>query len=138
MTWVLIMLSLSVLQSVYSTPLQNTGKRRVINGLDIETIKEGDKVSYPKHGQKVTCHYVLTLANGTEIDSSRDKGKPFSFNIGLGEVIAGWDEGVMEMSLGEEARLTISPSLGYGVGGVPGHVPPNAVLLFDVELLRIE
>ena len=138
MTWVFIMLSLSVLQSVYSLPRQNTRKRTVINGLDIETIKEGDRVTYPKHGQKVTCHYVLTLADGTKIDSSRDRGKPFTFNIGLGEVIAGWDEGVVEMSLGERARLTISPTLGYGVGGVPGHVPPDAVLLFDVELIKIE
>merc|ERR1712080_326440 len=106
-------------------------------GVDIETMTPGDGSTFPKSGQKVTCHYVLTLQNGKKIDSSRDRGKPFEFNVGRGEVIAGWDNGLTKMSVGERAKLTISPDMGYGSKGVPGCIPPNAVLCFDVELLRV-
>merc|ERR1711982_22723 len=74
----------------------------------------GDGASFPKPGQKVECHYVLTLTNGTKVDSSRDRGQAFSFTLGRGEVIAGWDEGVAKMSKGQRAKLTISPDMGYG------------------------
>merc|ERR1719370_1201260 len=95
-------------------------------GVDIETLKPGDGASFPKPGNKVTCHYVLTLTNGTKVDSSRDRGQPFSFNLGRGEVIAGWDDGVAKMSKGQRAKLTISPDMGYGAQGVPGAIPPNS------------
>jgi len=104
-------------------------------GVETETIKEGDGSTFPKKGQKVKCHYVLTLENGKKIDSSRDRGSPFEFKIGCGEVIKGWDEGVGKMSLGQRAKLKISPDMGYGAKGVPGTIPPNATLYFDVELL---
>merc|ERR1711953_1661180 len=100
---------------------------RLAMGVDIETLKPGDGASFPKPGNKVICHYVLTLTNGTKVDSSRDRGQPFSFNLGRGEVIAGWDDGV--------AKLSISPDMGYGAQGVPGAIPPNSTLVFDVELL---
>ena len=77
-------------------------------GVDIEVMTPGNGSTFPKAGTKVTCHYVLTLTNGKKIDSSRDRGKPFEFNVGRGEVIAGWDEGLTKMSLGERAKLTIS------------------------------
>eukprot|EP00088_Acartia_fossae_P018587 TRINITY_DN2073_c0_g1_i10.p1 TRINITY_DN2073_c0_g1~~TRINITY_DN2073_c0_g1_i10.p1 ORF type:complete len:109 (+),score=33.27 TRINITY_DN2073_c0_g1_i10:43-369(+) len=104
-------------------------------GVEIETLKPGDGSTFPRAGQTVTCHYVLTLTNGKKIDSSRDRGKPFKFKIGRGEVIGGWDEGVAKMSVGQRAKLTISPDMGYGPQGVPGMIPPNSTLLFDVELL---
>merc|ERR1711973_145080 len=105
-------------------------------GIDTETITPGDGATFPKSGQRVTCHYVLTLADGKKIDSSRDRGQPFQFNIGKGEVIAGWDEGVAKMSKGQRAKLTISADTGYGAQGVPGVIPPNSTLVFDVELLN--
>merc|ERR1712077_75086 len=111
-------------------------------GVDIETLQAGDGASFPKAGQKVECHYVLTLTNGTKVDSSRDRGQPFSFTLGRGEVIAGWDEGVAKMSKGQRAKLTISPDMGYGAQGVPGCIPPNSTLtathalVFDVELIN--
>lgn len=84
-------------------------------------------------------HYRGTLAsNGKQFDSSYDRGKPFEFTIGIGQVIQGWDEGVMQMSLGEKATLKISSDYGYGAEGVgDGLIPPNSDLNFDVELLRI-
>jgi FK506-binding protein 1 len=105
--------------------------------VEIETLQEGDKTTFPKAGQKVTCHYVLTLTNGKKIDSSRDRGSPFEFNIGRGEVIQGWDEGLMKVSVGQRAKLTIPAEMGYGAKGVPGCIPPNSVLVFDVELLKV-
>merc|ERR1712183_857318 len=104
-------------------------------GVDIETLQPGDGASFPRPGNKVICHYVLTLTNWTKVDSSRDRGQPFSFNLGRGEVIAGWDDGVAKMSKGQRAKLTISPDMGYGAQGVPGAIPPNSTLVFDVELL---
>jgi len=106
--------------------------------VDIETISPGDGTTFPKAGQTVSCHYVLTLENGKKIDSSRDRGKPLDFKLGKGEVIKGWDQGVAKLSLGQRAKLTISPDLGYGPGGIPGTIPPNSTLIFDVELVKIK
>ncbi|KAF7634932.1 Peptidylprolyl isomerase [Meloidogyne graminicola] len=106
--------------------------------VQIDTLKDGDMSTFPKNGQKVSCHYVLTLQNGKEIDSSRSRGKPFEFTIGKGEVIKGWDEGVAKMSVGQRAKLTISPDLGYGEKGIPGTIPGNSTLIFDVELLAVK
>jgi FKBP-type peptidyl-prolyl cis-trans isomerase len=82
-------------------------------------------------------HYTGTLTNGTKFDSSVDRGKPFTFSIGIGQVIKGWDEGVIQMSLGEKAILEIIPEFGYGAMGSGGAIPPNADLIFEVELLAI-
>merc|ERR1712126_132020 len=110
----------------------------VVMGVDIETLEAGDGTTFPQPGQRVTCHYVLTLQDGKKIDSSRDRGQPFEFSIGKKEVIAGWDEGVAKMCRGQRAKLTISADIGYGAQGVPGCIPPNATLVFDVGLLGVK
>ena len=106
-------------------------------GVQIEEIKAGDGRTKPRAGQRVTVHYTGTLTNGKKFDSSVDRNEPFQFTIGRQEVIRGWDEGVAQMSLGQKARLTISPDYGYGARGAGGVIPPNATLIFEVELLRI-
>src|SRR5262249_40561535 len=93
------------------------------------------KGARPAPGKTVTVHYTGTLENGTKFDSSVDRGQPFTFTIGVGRVIPGWDEGVMTMKVGGKRKLIIPGNLGYGPAGSPPKIPPNATLLFDVELL---
>ncbi len=99
------------------------------------TLKRG-KGAAAKAGDKVSVHYVGTLADGNKFDSSRDRDKPFDFVLGQGQVIKGWEEGVSGMKVGEKRRLVIPPSLAYGPQGRPG-IPPNSTLTFEVELLAI-
>ncbi len=101
--------------------------------IDIE-VGTGDS---PQPGQTVEVHYTGWLADGTKFDSSLDRGQPFSFVLGAGRVIAGWDEGVASMKVGGKRRLIIPPELAYGEGGYPPVIPANAQLIFDVELLAI-
>ncbi len=102
--------------------------------IDIE-VGTGDS---PQSGQTVEVHYTGWLTDGTKFDSSLDRGQPFSFVIGTGRVIAGWDEGVASMKVGGERRLIIPPELAYGERGSPPVIPANAELIFDVELLAIK
>ena len=98
------------------------------------TVGEGAEAA---SGQRVTVHYTGWLADGTKFDSSEDRGDPFVFNLGKGQVIKGWDEGVAGMKVGGRRKLTIPPSLGYGARGAGGVIPPNATLTFEVELLEV-
>ncbi|KAJ7474194.1 peptidyl-prolyl cis-trans isomerase [Mycena latifolia] len=106
-------------------------------GVSIETLTPGDGVNFPKKGDQVSIHYVGTLTNGSQFDSSRDRGEPFKTEIGIGKVIKGWDEGVPQLSKGTKAILTVSPDYGYGSRGFPPVIPPNSTLKFEVELLQI-
>lgn len=113
---------------------------RTASGLEYEILQEGSGAN-PSVGKLVTVHYTGWLNNngepGKKFDSSVDRGKPFSFNIGIGHVIQGWDEGVMTMKIGEKRRLFIPSNLGYGARGAGAVIPANANLIFDVELLQI-
>ncbi|MSQ29000.1 MAG: FKBP-type peptidyl-prolyl cis-trans isomerase [Dehalococcoidia bacterium] len=91
----------------------------------------------PAAGQAVNVQYTGWLATGQKFDSSRDRNQPFTFTLGRSQVIAGWDEGVASMKVGGKRRLIVPPALGYGARGSPGAIPPNATLIFDVELLGI-
>lgn len=110
------------------------------SGLQYEILQEGAGVS-PKKGQNVTVHYTGWLNDkgeaGKKFDSSIDRGQPFTFKIGMGQVIQGWDEGVMTMKIGEKRRLFIPSHLAYGTRGIGGVIPANAALIFDVELLKV-
>lgn len=92
----------------------------------------------PRPGQTAVVHYTGTLTDGTKFDSSRDHGQPFSFVVGRGAVIKGWDEGIQTMKVGGRRRLVVPPALGYGPAGQPPKIPPNATLVFDVELLSVK
>jgi len=106
------------------------------NMLEIETIVEGSGVE-SKVGDSLTVHYTGMLEDGTKFDSSVDRGAPFNFILGIGQVIEGWEKGMEGMKVGEKRKLTIQPEYAYGERGVPGVIPPNATLIFEVELLEI-
>ncbi len=104
--------------------------------LIIETVKEGAGAEAAA-GTQVTVHYVGTLTNGKKFDRSRDRGEGFAFQLGAGEVIQGWDQGVKGMKVGGVRKLTIPPELAYGARGFPPVIPPNSTLVFEVELLDV-
>lgn len=108
-----------------------------IKELKIEDLKVGEGASATS-GQKVTVHYTGTLVDGTKFDSSLDRGVPFSFELGAGEVIQGWDLGVVGMRVGGKRRLTIPSHLGYGERGAGAAIAPNSVLVFEIDLLEVK
>lgn len=107
------------------------------SGLIIEDLIVGDG-DIAQAGQQVTVHYTGWLVDGAKFDSSRDRDQPFEFPLGGKRVIAGWDEGVQGMKIGGTRKLTIPPALGYGARGTGGVIPPNATLVFEVELIALE
>lgn len=107
------------------------------SGLVIEDLSEGEGEA-ARAGQYVTVHYTGWLTDGSKFDSSKDRDEPFDFPLGARHVIAGWDEGVQGMKVGGVRKLTIPPNLGYGSRGAGGVIPPNATLVFEVELLAID
>lgn len=107
------------------------------SGLKYIDEKIGDGAT-PTTGQIVSVHYTGTLQDGTKFDSSRDRNQPIEFPIGTGRVIKGWDEGISTMKVGGKRKLIIPASLGYGANGIPGVIPANATLLFDVELMGVK
>lgn len=104
--------------------------------LIVEKYHEGNGKAAQK-GRMVSVHYTGTLENGQKFDSSRDRGQPFQFPLGAGHVIQGWDEGIAQLRVGDKAKLTIPPHMGYGARGAGGLIPPNATLIFDVELMDV-
>jgi FKBP-type peptidyl-prolyl cis-trans isomerase FkpA len=110
---------------------------QAIPGLTIDILTPGSGASITK-GQVAVVDYTGTLTDGTVFDSSIPRGQPFSVNLGRGEVIQGWDLGIVGMQVGEVRRLTIAPEMGYGASGFPGVIPPNATLIFEVTLRAIQ
>jgi len=105
--------------------------------LKVEILNEGQGIA-AQNGDHISVHYIGTLEDGTKFDSSIDRGIPFDFVLGAGQVIKGWDLGVLGMKIGEKRRLIIPSDLAYGENGIPGAIPPNATLIFEVELLGIK
>jgi len=114
---------------------QPTATPTLSAGLQIEDLIEGSGEA-AKPGDMVSVHYTGWLEDGTVFDSSKERGQPFKFTLGSGQVIQGWDEGVVGMKVGGKRRLTIPPELGYGASG-QGTIPPNATLIFEIEMLEI-
>lgn len=104
-------------------------------GVTVETLSPGDGTNFPRAGQTVRIHYDGMLTTGAKFDSSRDRGRPFEFVLGRGQVIKGWDEAVPQLSKGQKARLTLTPDYAYGARGYPPIIPPGSTLIFEVELL---
>lgn len=132
---IVVAVALSVVALVVWWPKQS--EVTTPSGLKYTDITPGTGAT-PQRGQTITVHYTGTLENGTKFDSSVDRGVPAEYRIGVGELIKGWDEGIMSMKVGGKRRLVVPPALGYGPQGRPPSIPSNATLIFEVELLGVK
>ncbi len=139
-----IALALLVVSGSHNALADNTSKgtkpeakvENLMSKLQIEDVVVGSGAE-AKAGQKIKVHYTGTLENGTKFDSSLDRNQPFQFTLGVGQVIKGWDEGVKGMKVGGKRKLVIPSDMGYGSRGAGSVIPPNATLIFEVELLEV-
>lgn len=141
-TKLVVSIALAALVAVPVFAAQESGKAAgktvtTASGLKYVDVVAGKGAS-PVAGKMVKVHYTGTLENGKKFDSSVDRKQPFTFTIGVGQVISGWDEGVMTMKVGGKRKLIIPAKLGYGARGAGADIPPNSTLLFDVELLDVQ
>jgi len=134
----LIGLSFVVTTPVLAKKKADAGKKKEGSGGLVVKDEVVGKGSEATAGMLVTVHYTGTLTDGKKFDSSRDRNQPFTFKLGVGQVIKGWDEGVSGMKVGGKRKLVIPPDMGYGPAGAGGVIPPNATLNFDVELLDVK
>eukprot|EP01016_Furgasonia_blochmanni_P043206 TRINITY_DN5827_c0_g1_i3.p1 TRINITY_DN5827_c0_g1~~TRINITY_DN5827_c0_g1_i3.p1 ORF type:complete len:154 (+),score=10.75 TRINITY_DN5827_c0_g1_i3:139-600(+) len=109
-----------------------------MQALEIEVLKTGDNLTFPRKGSIARVHYIAMFTDGRTFDSSKDRNEPFEFQVGVGEVIKGWDECILKMSVGQKVKLTCPPDYAYGKLGVQDLVPPNATLIFEIELISIK
>jgi FKBP-type peptidyl-prolyl cis-trans isomerase FkpA len=133
----LLVLGITSTTLLQAATMSETKTTTTASGLKYEDIKQGEGDAATA-GKTVSVHYTGWLTNGTKFDSSKDRNQPFDFPLGGGRVIKGWDEGVQGMKVGGVRKLTIPPSLGYGSRGAGGVIPPDATLVFEVELLKIK
>jgi FKBP-type peptidyl-prolyl cis-trans isomerase len=134
--WLLIKPKELIAPGNSETAGQNSSQKNM-DEVKIEVLKEGTGDQVSKTGDTLTVHYTGTLTDGTKFDSSVDRGQPFSFTLGENRVIQGWEQGMLNMKVGEKRKLTIPASLGYGSQSVGGVIPANSTLIFEVELLKI-
>jgi peptidylprolyl isomerase len=137
-----VALSVNFGQIASANSQEGTGSRKMSQVKTPSGLAYVDEVvgtgNSPQQGQTVVVHYTGWLTNGQKFDSSVDRGQPFEFVIGTGQVIRGWDEGVASMKVGGKRKLIIPPELGYGARGAGGTIPPNAELIFEVQLLGVK
>ena len=133
---IIILIIIAVGVYILVMPNQQTSTSFNIQGMKVEILKQGTGEG-AKAGDNIVVNYVGTLTDGTKFDSSIDRNQPFPYTLGQNRVIKGWELGLVGMKVGEKRRLTIPPELGYGAAGAGGAIPPNATLIFEIDMLSI-
>jgi len=137
LSFILVLAGVMVIDKKFGVKENETSMQETQGELKIEDLVVGTGEAAVV-GKNVSVHYTGTLTDGTKFDSSVDRGTPFTFSLGAGEVIPGWDQGIVGMKVGGKRKLTIPPSLGYGEAGYGDAIPPNSTLIFEVELIKVE